>query len=168
VLFVLVSLVFSAVSIVSAVEKRAYEGTTLNLLFKEGYEIDVIKTYEVRQIIDQYIMQVAKQDKWLKENLPEIDWFLDAAPSEISEEYPIVDSLQEAYTDVVGKKPIFPGMQGCADMRHLIKRGNTPLVLFDPGIISTAHQDNEYVDIDNLLTATKIYAQLILNSCQIA
>lgn len=46
ILFVLVSLVFSAVSIVSAVEKRAYEGTTLNLLLKEGYEIDVIKTYK--------------------------------------------------------------------------------------------------------------------------
>lgn len=83
-LFVLVSLVFSAVNIVSAVEKRAYKGTTLNLLFIEGNEIDVIKTYEVRQIIDRYIMQVAKQDKWFKENLPEKDWFLDAAPSEIS------------------------------------------------------------------------------------
>jgi len=68
----------------------------------------------------------------------------------------------------VGEKPIFSGMQGCADMRHLIERGNTPSVLFGPGIIGTAHQANEYVDIDNLLTATKIYAQLILNSCQIA
>lgn len=122
----LVSLVFSAVSIVSAVEKRSYEGTTLNLLFKEGYEIDVIKTYEVRQIIDQYIMQVAKQDKWLKENLPEIDWFLDAAPSEISEEHPIVNSLQEANIDVVGEKPIFSGIAGMCRHAPFKLRGAIP------------------------------------------
>lgn len=179
----LVSLVFSAVSIVGVVEKRTYEGTTLNLLLKEGYEIDVIKTYKEEfeketgiklniEVYDEpttrqkYIFDVTSQTGTY--DIPEIDWFLDADPSEISEEHPIINSLQEAYIDVVGEKPIFSGMQGCADMRHLIERGDTPSVLFGPGIIGTAHQANEYVDIDNLLTATKIYAQLILNSCQIA
>jgi sorbitol/mannitol transport system substrate-binding protein len=44
-LLVAVTLI-SMIGTVSAVDKRAYEGTSLNLLLKEGYEIDVIKSYE--------------------------------------------------------------------------------------------------------------------------
>lgn len=123
---------------------------------------------EVREIIDRYIMKAAEKDNWLKENPPKIDWFLDADPSEVPKDHPIVNALQEAYVNVVGEKPVFSGMQGCADMRHLIKRGNTPAILFGPGFIDTAHQTNEYVDIDHLLIATKIYSQLLLNWCLIA
>lgn len=126
------------------------------------------KGKEVREIINKYIYNAIKKDQWLQQNPPEIDWLLDADPSELSKDHPIVISLKKAYINVIGKKPIFSGLQGCADMRHLIKRGNTPTILFGPGNIDSAHHVDEYVEINNIITASKIFAQLILDWCQTA
>jgi acetylornithine deacetylase len=123
---------------------------------------------EVREIVENYIMEKAQEDEWLKDNPPVIDWMLDADPSEIDENSEVVAFLKEAYANAVGEDPKISGMQGCADMRHLIKRGDTPSVLFGPGIMQTAHQADEYVEVDYLLKAAKTYAVMILNWCQIS
>ncbi|MBO8127535.1 MAG: ArgE/DapE family deacylase [Firmicutes bacterium] len=120
---------------------------------------------EVRKIINGYLEDAAKADPWLRENPPKIEWVLDADPSEIPNDHPVVKAVGEAFKAVTGQEAKISGMQGCADMRHLIKRGNTPSLLFGPGNINTAHQANEYIDIDQLMTAIKVYAEFILNWC---
>lgn len=123
------------------------------------------KAEAVRSIIEKYIDDAVKKDPWLKSNPPRVEWLLDADPSEISQSHPMVQCLEDSLQKVLGEKAKFSGLQGCADMRHLIKRGNTPSVLFGPGDLNVAHQADEFVEINKLITATKIYAEFILNWC---
>ena len=47
----------------------------------------------------------------------------------------------------------------------MIKHGRTPTVMFGPGVTSEKHAVNEFVPIDNLLTAANTLALAILEWC---
>jgi acetylornithine deacetylase/succinyl-diaminopimelate desuccinylase-like protein len=49
-------------------------------------------------------------------------------------------------------------MPGAADARFLINKCNIPSVIFGPGSTKQAHTTNEFVEIDELIKASKIYA----------
>ena len=73
--------------------------------------------------------------------------------------------MSKNFAIVTGKEPQITGRQGAADTRYLIKYGNTPTVIFGPGLTEQMHATNEWVDIDYLITATKILALTILDWC---
>jgi acetylornithine deacetylase len=52
-----------------------------------------------------------------------------------------------------------------ADMRLLVKHGNTPTVLYGPGDIRKAHAPDEFVPIEELRVATRTLALAILRFC---
>ena len=52
-----------------------------------------------------------------------------------------------------------------ADMRLLIRYGNTPTIMFGPGDVRKAHQPDEYVPLDDLITVTKTLTLTILRTC---
>ena len=67
----------------------------------------------------------------------------------------------------MGQEPIISGREGAADIRFLNSYGNTPTVIFGPGMTEQMHANNEWVNIDDLIQSTKILAQTILAWCQI-
>ena len=50
------------------------------------------------------------------------------------------------------------GRQGAADTRFLNIYGDTPTVIFGPGSTAVMHADDEYVSIDDYMTAIKVMA----------
>jgi acetylornithine deacetylase len=54
---------------------------------------------------------------------------------------------------------------GAADTRFLIRQGDTPTVIFGPGVTAQMHAMNEYVPVDNLITATKVIALSVHRWC---
>ena len=48
---------------------------------------------------------------------------------------------------------------------NVIKYGNTPTVILGPGLTEQMHATNEWVDIDNVVTATKVLALTIMDWC---
>jgi acetylornithine deacetylase len=91
-----------------------------------------------------------------------------AEPSEISPREPIVQTLCEKFQEVMGKDPVVSGREGAADIRFLNGYGKTPTVIFGPGMTEQMHANNEWVNVDDLISATKILALTILKWCQIA
>jgi acetylornithine deacetylase len=73
--------------------------------------------------------------------------------------------VSEKFTVVTGEKPQITGRQGAADTRYLIKYGNTPSVIFGPGLTDQMHATNEWVDINYLIDATKILSLTIMDWC---
>ena len=69
------------------------------------------------------------------------------------------------YTEITGKAPVISGRQGAADTRFLNLYGNTPTVIFGPGSTAVMHADDEYVSIDDYLTAIKVMALAIYDWC---
>lgn len=117
----------------------------------------------------EFICEKVASDPWLKEHSPEViftGYF--AEPSEIPVDSPVVQTLSQQFVKVVGKEPVISGREGAADIRFMNRYGNTPTVIFGPGMTEQMHANNEWVNIDDLIQSTKILIHTILEWCQIA
>jgi len=65
-------------------------------------------------------------------------------------------ALQEA-TRFLGKEPVITGFFGGTDARHFATT-DRPIMVMGPGQPSTAHTPDEWVGIDEVLEATRLYA----------
>ncbi|GIQ78840.1 ArgE/DapE family deacylase [Bradyrhizobium sp. RD5-C2] len=123
----------------------------------------------VKQSLVKKIAEVASQDPWMKDHPPVVKFVgYDAEASEIPVQHPIVRTVCDVYTEVTGKKPTISGRQGAADTRFLNKYANTPTVIFGPGSTAVMHANDEYVSIDDYLTAIKVMALSIYDWCNSA
>ncbi len=120
----------------------------------------------IKQDFKEYILDFSRSDDWLKDHPPEIrfkGYF--AEPSEISVSEPIVEAVQKNFTEVTRAKPVISGRMGAADTRFLNRYGDTPTVIFGPGLTEQMHAMNEWVKEDDVITATKVLALTILDWC---
>lgn len=124
------------------------------------------ETDQVKQSFSDHILAFSKTDSWLRENPPEVKFIgYCGDPAEIAVDHPIVTGLSKNFKDLMGKEPQITGRQGAADTRYLIKYGNTPTVIFGPGLTEQMHSTNEWVDLDDVIAATKILALTIMDWC---
>lgn len=123
-------------------------------------------TDEVKQSFVKHISTFSKTDPWLKNNPPEVRFVgYCGDPAEIPAKHPIVSTVSQKFALVTGRQPQITGRQGAADTRYLIKYGNTPTVIFGPGLTEQMHATGEWVDINNLITATKVLSLTIMDWC---
>jgi acetylornithine deacetylase len=120
----------------------------------------------VKQSLVKKIAEVAAKDPWMKDHPPVVKFVgYDAEASEIPVKHPIVETVSKAYTEITGKQPTISGRQGAADTRFLNKYADTPTVIFGPGSTAIMHANDEYVSIDDYLTAIKVMALSIHDWC---
>lgn len=124
----------------------------------------------VKQSFIDHIAKAAAADPWMKDHPPEVTFGnkfggLDAEAADIPPDHPIVKTLVGAFKEVTGVEPEISGRQGAADTRFLIKYGDTPTVIFGPGPTAQMHANDEYVDIDDYITAIKVYALSMCDWC---
>ena len=65
--------------------------------------------------------------------------------------------LPEIYRRWPGKEPVISGREGAADIRFMNRYGETPTVIFGPGMTEQMHANNEWANIDDLIQATRFY-----------
>jgi acetylornithine deacetylase len=120
----------------------------------------------VKRSLVEHIATAAAADPWMKDHPPKVRFVgYDAQASEIPVKHPIVQTLCKNYTEVTGREPEISGRQGAADTRFLNLYGQTPTVIFGPGSTAVMHSDDEYVSIDDYLTAIKVMALSIYDWC---
>ncbi|WP_125141765.1 ArgE/DapE family deacylase [Clostridium transplantifaecale] len=127
-----------------------------------GESSDAVKA----EFVEYIRSACAKESKWLAENPPEIifnGYF--AEPSAIPADAPIVAALINEYKNVMHQEPVVSGRQGAADIRHLNTYGNTPTVIFGPGLTEQMHANNEWVYAEDYINAVKILARTIMSWC---
>ena len=108
----------------------------------------------------------AERSDWLRDNPPEVLWTgYYAEPASIPAESPIVQTLIENFKDKMNCDPVISGRQGAADIRHLITYGDTPTVIFGPGLTEQMHANSEYVLVEDYLNAIEILANTIVAWC---
>jgi len=124
------------------------------------------ETEGVKQSFIDHINNFTKTDPWLKDHPPEVKFVGYCGDSaEIPRDHPIVMTVCENLKSVTGKEPDITGRQGAADTRYLIKYAQTPTVIFGPGLTEQMHATNEWVNINDVITATKTLALTIMKWC---
>ncbi len=87
----------------------------------------------------------------------EVDVLEVRAPTATEREEPVVQVLDQAYRDLTGKEPIYGGVPGSTDGTILNSRAGVPIVTCGPGDIHIPHHVDEWLGLDELIEATKLY-----------
>ena len=117
--------------------------------------------------IQAHIARFAQTDPWLRENPPEVyvplfSW----PPFETSPEEPICKAAAAASEVVFNRPAMLYGGDFTSDA-SFIRRAGIPTIVVGPGTPEVAHGFNEYVEIQELVDAAKLYAMTIVEWCGI-
>ena len=125
---------------------------------------------DVKHEVAEYVTQIANLDPWLREHPPEIEWNFNWPATSIDPNHPIVQTMLAAHELVApGAGQVCPHhrLQGfCAvDDATWLNNAGIPSITYGPGSLHQAHSENEYVPVEEVITATKAYALAALNWC---
>jgi len=127
----------------------------------------LISKEELFEEIRQGVKAIASTDDWLRKNPPKLNMpvIQDWPGFRISIDHPGVVSARNSIMDAIGKPAVISGLKAVCDATYLNKHG-VPSVMCGPGSISWGvHGNDEYVTIDSLIDAAKIYASMIIDWC---
>lgn len=79
-------------------------------------------------------------------------------PTQTNEKEAVVCALASAYSDLSGQAPIYGGVPGSTDGTILNARKGIPIVTCGPGDIHIPHHVDEWVSLDEIRTAARLYA----------
>src|SRR5699024_4316526 len=112
---------------------------------------------------------LGEKDAWFKEHPVKVEWFgARWLPGEIETEHPLIDSLVNNYKTITNEVPIMEAAPWGTDGGLLSQVGDTPTVVFGPGITSYAHFPNEVIEIEKVFEAAKIIAGTVVDWCGVS
>jgi acetylornithine deacetylase len=109
---------------------------------------------------------VSDHDHWLKNHRPEVKIpFPPKEPLNVSENDEAVGTLVRSYEQVLGRPPaVGPGFF-VGDANYLFEKGQK-CVYFGPGNANFGiHGTDEYVPVEQVINAAKVYAAMAINWC---
>ncbi|MEU4700826.1 M20 family metallopeptidase [Nonomuraea dietziae] len=84
---------------------------------------------------------------------------VDRPPVEVPVEHPVVTALAAAHTAVTGEEPVYGGVPGSTDGTVLTHWGGIPSVVYGPGGKWIAHQADEFVEVEEIVRCTRVFAE---------
>jgi acetylornithine deacetylase len=121
----------------------------------------------VKQEITDYIMKASALDPWLAANPPEIEWVNHWPPFELGSDHPLVRtciSCREKLAEERDALRQVDGFRAVCDATFFNQAG-IPAIACGPGDAVIAHTRDEWVSLDELILAAKIYAVTAMDWC---
>jgi succinyl-diaminopimelate desuccinylase len=81
----------------------------------------------------------------------------DRPATEIAADHPLVTAVAMAHRRVYGAEAAFGGVPGSTDGTILVRDRGIPVVVYGPGDKRIPHQPDEFVDLDEVVRAAKVY-----------
>lgn len=116
---------------------------------------------DIENRILEVLKSVANEDPQF--NLKEFTIFERRDPREVSQTNPYIISLKDLTEEILNKKVNFEGVLSAGDAYWSLSSG-IPAVFYGPGDLGVAHTNKEFLPIDELLAATKIFALYTLRT----
>jgi len=114
---------------------------------------------QIDREIDEWLNSMLDRDPSLQCHVEVMG--VDKEPVIVSPDEPIVQFVIDAIQEVTGQRKAPQGLPGATDMTFLVSQGSIPTVIFGPGHLEQTHIVDEFVEINQLETATRVYARLI-------
>lgn len=122
---------------------------------------------DVKKEISNHILNLCATDSWLKDHPPEIEWMICWPPYNVDPEAGICRVIKKVYPQATNRPAPVYGFAAVADVTFLNQAG-VPTVIMGPGDLRCAHGADEYVLIEEVMDAARIYALTIVDWCGIA
>jgi acetylornithine deacetylase len=121
---------------------------------------------DVRAEVEDVVAAVAGTDPWLREHPPKVTWKLGSIyfpPLDVPLDRPAVGTLASCL-ESVGLDPTPEGFGAATDLAWYGER-QLPGIICGPGRLAQCHVADEYLDTDQLLLASQVYAQMLVDWC---
>lgn len=118
----------------------------------------------VQKEIEEFVQAVAMTDPWLRENPPRIEWMIDADCGETLDDQPFFKTVRDSSIEV-NPESVVEGICCHTDMGWFCNVG-IPTLNIGPGDPRLAHQADEYVETEELVTCTKMIASILMDWCE--
>jgi succinyl-diaminopimelate desuccinylase len=109
---------------------------------------------QLRQQLRRILEELGKQDR---DYHGEIEFIEDRPVVAIEKDEPVVTCSASAYRDVTGKEPVYNGVPGATDGTFLHAWKGIPCLVNGPGPRHIPHQKDEYIGIEELVEAARVY-----------
>lgn len=124
---------------------------------------------EAKHEMEEAISDICNDDPWLTENNPHLEWFgASWLPGDLDPEHELIHVLKESFEHVKNQFPLIEASPWATDGGILSKVGGVPVVVFGPGVTETAHQANEYINLEDVFEAAEIIALALLHWCEVS
>jgi succinyl-diaminopimelate desuccinylase len=110
---------------------------------------------DIESKIRAILQRIEDQDATFSAELEVIE---SRPPTTTSRQEPIVVELDRTWRDLTGKEPVYGGVPGSTDGTILFGKAGVPIVTCGPGDTLIPHHVDEYLDIDQLVEAARLYA----------
>ena len=120
----------------------------------------------VKKELEDFVQAVAMTDPWLRENPPRIEWLIDADCGETLDDQPFFQTVRDSAREINPGSEV-EGICCHTDMGWFCNVG-IPTMNIGPGDARLAHQADEYVEVDELVTCTKMIASILMDWCGVA
>lgn len=122
---------------------------------------------KVQQEITNCIMTCARQDAWLTQNPPKLEWLSGVTGAELPAKSPLFGAVSAAVSRVTGLSPFVNAMHTSSDIRVPMVQRGIPTVGFGPlcGDLTQNGGHDEWVDVEDYLRAIKVAADSALGWC---
>lgn len=126
----------------------------------------------VKQEFETYIHHAAQLDEWLRLHPPKLVWNVNVLPFQVDKDHPICRHVANAHEQAAkGTRfegpAVFAGFYAVCDATYLSLQG-VPSIVYGPGSLLVAHAPDEYIEIDELMVATKTYALATMDWCGVS
>lgn len=119
-----------------------------------------------KQEMAEWIRKLAKQDVWLLEHPPEVEWFgARWIPGDVAPDHELALVLRDQFCATVGHEPGVEASPWGTDGGLLTNLADTPCIVFGPGVTEVAHYPNEYIVLDDVFTAAEVVAMTLIEWC---
>lgn len=116
---------------------------------------------DIKKLIYETIEKVAREDEWLRQNPPEIEWFgWSTEPWYQDPEDEFVQSFVQTASSILGKQTEIIGRASGNDARFT-QYYNKPGICFGPRG-SNIHGPDEFVELDSVVKVAKVLANYIV------
>lgn len=121
-----------------------------------------------QQEMEACLRELNEQKEWFQENPLQIEWFGGRwLPGNLNSDHPLMKTLSESFVEIKGNDPIIEASPWGTDGGILSTIGDTPVVVFGPGITATAHDANEHIVLEEMFEASEIIALTLLKWCEV-
>jgi acetylornithine deacetylase len=121
---------------------------------------------ETKRAFAAAIGDAAAADPWLREHPPVLEWFEGQFESGRTDpEAAILNELGACHRAIVGRPANVEGVTYGSDLRLFTNHAGIPAVLYGPGNVAHAHTVDEFIDLGEVVAATKVLALTIDRWC---
>ena len=119
-----------------------------------------------RKDLEEAVAEACVADPWLREHPVQVEWVGGQfASGMLDDGHPLQELVSSAHRAVTGRTPAVLGAPYGSDLRLLSGLAGVPTLLYGPGDIRDAHQPDESVPVDDLVTVTRTLVMLVAEAC---